>query len=382
MTEKKYIRQQLDYVYGSDGEQIWFEIQNLIMDFQSRNPGPDGSEFSLDEKDVVLITYGDQFREKGRRNLGSLYDFLHNELDATINWVHILPFYPYSSDDGFSVIDYRQVDPAIGTWENISALADDFHLMFDAVINHISKESSWFEAFKRGEEPYIDYFITVDPNLDLSSIFRPRALPLLSPVETSRGDLHVWTTFSADQIDLNYANPQLLIEIIDLLLFYVERGARLIRLDAIGYVWKSIGTSSLNLPQAHSLVKIIRGVLNIAAPFTGIITETNVPHEENIKYFGDPVEENNHTGKQNNGDEAQMVYQFSLAPLVLHTFTCGDANVLTKWARTLSTPYQNSAFFNFFSSHDGIGVMPAKGLLTEDEFEEKVKPENMVGPKK
>jgi sucrose phosphorylase len=369
MSEEKLIRQQLNFVYGSEGEQIWFDLQKLIGDFQSRNPDLVGAEFSPNEKDVVLITYGDQFQEKGRRHLGSLFDFLHNELEETINWVHILPFFPYSSDDGFSVIDYRQVDPDLGTWEDISTLADEFHLMFDAVINHISRESIWFNAFKRNEKPYKDYFITVDPSVDLSSIFRPRALPLLTPVETSRGDLHVWTTFSSDQIDLNYANPQLLYEIIDLLLFYVEHGARLIRLDAIGYVWKSIGTSSLNLPQAHSLVKIIRGVLNIAAPFTGIITETNVPHEENIKCFGDPVEESNHTGIAKNGDEAQMVYQFSLAPLILHTFTSGDVTVLTQWAHTLSTPYQNSTFFNFIASHDGIGVMPAKGLLTDDDIQ-------------
>ncbi len=369
MSEEIFIRRQLDFLYGTSSEHIWFELKEKIEDFKTRNPDLEEAEFSLDEKDVVLITYGDQFQEKGRRKLESLHDFLHNELDTSINWVHILPFFPYSSDDGFSVIDYRQVNPDFGTWEDISALADDFHLMFDAVINHISRESSWFKAFKRGEEPYKEYFITVDPAADLSSIFRPRALPLLTPVKTSRGDLHVWTTFSGDQIDLNYANPQLLIEIIDLLLFYVEQGARLIRLDAIGYIWKSIGTTSLNLPQAHCLVKIIRGVLNIAAPFVGIITETNVPHEENIKYFGEPVEESKDVSKPTNGDEAQMVYQFSLAPLILHTFTCGDVTTLTRWASTLCTPYKNSTFFNFIASHDGIGVMPAKGLLTDDEIQ-------------
>lgn len=369
MSDEIHIRQQLNDVYGSGGGQIWLDLHKLIKEFQTRNPDLIRNEFRLDEKDTILITYGDQFQENGRRNLQSLHDFLNDELETNINWVHLLPFYPYSSDDGFSVIDYQQVDPEIGTWEDISTLAEDFHLMFDAVINHISRESTWFQAFKRGEEPYKDYFITVDPEVDLSSIFRPRALPLLTPVDTSHGKLYVWTTFSEDQIDLNYANPQLLLEIIDLLLFYIEHGARLIRLDAIGFVWKSIGTSSLNLPQAHSLVKIIRGVLNIAAPHAGIITETNVPHDENIKYFGNPIEENNHAEKPINGDEAHMVYQFSLAPLILHAFTFGDVSILTKWARTINTPYQNSAFFNFIASHDGIGVMPAKGLLTEDEIQ-------------
>jgi len=368
MSDENRIRQQLDYLYGIEGDQTWVKLQNLIKEFQSRNPNLVGDEFHLDEKDAILITYGDQFQETDRRNLQSLSDFLNNHFGDSINRVHILPFYPFSSDDGFSVIDFRQVDPDIGTWEDISSLANNFQLMFDVVINHISRESTWFQAFKRGEEPYKDYFITVDPAIDLSSIFRPRALPLLTPVETNGGEVYVWTTFSEDQIDLNFANPKVLLEIVDLLLFYVEHGARLIRLDAIGYVWKFIGTSSLNLPQAHSFVKIIRGVLNIAAPQTGIITETNVPHEENIKYFGEPVEDKNLKGKPLNGDEAQMVYQFSLAPLILHSFICGDITVLTKWARTLKVPYQTTAYFNFIASHDGIGVMPAEGLLTDDEI--------------
>ncbi len=368
MSDENRLRQQLDYLYGIEGEHTWVELQKLIKEFQSRNPNLVGDKFHLDEKDAILITYGDQFQEKDRRYLESLSDFLNNHLGDSINRIHILPFYPFSSDDGFSVIDYRQVDPDIGTWEDISLLANNFQLMFDAVINHISRESTWFQAFQRGEGPYKGYFITVDPGTDLSSIFRPRALPLLTPVETSRGEEYVWTTFSEDQIDLNFANPQVLLEIVDLLLFYVEHGARLIRLDAIGYLWKLIGTSSLNLPQAHSFVKIMRGVLNIAAPQTGIITETNVPHEENIKYFGEPVEDKNLIEKPLNGDEAQMVYQFSLAPLILHSFICGDITALTKWVRTLKVPYQNTTYFNFIASHDGIGVMPAKGLLSDDEI--------------
>jgi sucrose phosphorylase len=368
MSDENRLRQQLDYLYGIEGDHTWIELQKLIKEFQSRNPNLVGDEFYLDEKDAILITYGDQFQEKDRRYLQSLSDFLNNHLGDSINWIHILPFYPFSSDDGFSVIDYRQVDPKIGNWEDISLLANNFQLMFDAVINHISRESTWFQAFQRGEEPYKDYFITVDPETDLSSIFRPRALPLLTPVETSRGEEYVWTTFSEDQIDLNFANPQVLLEIVDLILFYIEQGARLIRLDAIGYLWKLIGTSSLNLPQAHSFVKIMRGVLNIAAPQTGIITETNVPHEENIKYFGEPVVDKNLIGKPLNGDEAQMVYQFSLAPLILHSFICGDITALTKWVRTLKVPYQNTTYFNFIASHDGIGVMPAKGLLSDGEI--------------
>lgn len=379
MQTEEYIRKQLHFVYGDQGEQVWGELQLLINEFSSRNPSHSRRYFTMDERDVVLITYGDQFQDEDRRDLRALYDFLNEHLADELNWIHILPFYPYSSDDGFSVIDYRQVDPEIGTWEDIALLADRYQLMFDAVVNHISRESDWFQAFRRDETPYKDYFRVVEPGTDLSSVFRPRALPLLTPVQTSSDEKLVWTTFSEDQIDLDYSNPQVLLEVIDLLLFYAEKGARLIRLDAIGYVWKEIGTTSLNLPQAHSIVKIIRGVLNLAAPQVGIITETNVPHEENIKYFGSAADTGVDDVKPSNGDEAHLIYQFSLAPLILHTFHTANVNTLANWVETLSVPFQNAAFFNFIASHDGIGVMPAKGLLTEQEIEALIEKTSLHG---
>ncbi len=238
--------------------------------------------------------------------------------------------------------------------------------MFDAVINHISRESEWFQGFLQGEEPYLDFFITVEPDTDLSMVVRPRALPLLTEVETNEGSKHVWTTFSEDQIDLNYANPQVLLEIVDLLLFYIEKGAEIIRLDAIAYLWKEIGTSSIHLPETHHVVKLFRAVLDAVAPEVILITETNVPHEENISYFGESLEVSE--GAQQ-GDEAQMVYQFPLAPLILHTFRTGNSCALTEWAASLDTPYSTATFFNFIASHDGIGVRPAEGLLNQEEIQ-------------
>jgi len=369
MKHENHIREQLEFLYGDQGDQIWIAIKDIVDDFRLRNDSLPSEIFHLTEKDAILITYGDQFQTLTQSHLRSLNDFLKKYLGDAINRIHLLPFYPYSSDDGFSVIDYRQVDPEIGTWDDIHQLSNSYQLMFDAVINHISRQSSWFQAYLHGETPFRDYFIEIDPSIDLSSVFRPRALPLLTEVDTYEGKKYVWTTFSEDQIDLDFSNPQVLLEIIELLLFYVENGASLIRLDAVGYIWKLVGTSSLNLPQAHSIVKLLRGVLNIAAPYTGIITETNVPHDENIKYFGDPTDEHRLSGIPNSGDEAQMVYQFSLAPLVLHTFQSQDVTALANWVRTLSVPYRDTAFFNFIASHDGIGVMPAKGLLTDQQIQ-------------
>ncbi len=318
---------------------------------------PSSQPLQLSEKDVVLITYGDQVFSVAEPPLATLYAFLKDKLYPVVNGVHILPFYPYSSDDGFSVIDYHAVDSELGEWEHIRKFGIDFRLMFDAVLNHISAGSAWFQMFLRGETPYDDYFITVEPETDLSQVVRPRALPLLTPFQTASGEKFVWTTFSPDQVDLKYANPQVLLDAIRVMLFYVQQGASLIRLDAIAFLWKKIGTLCIHLEETHLIIQIMRDVLNIVAPSVVLVTETNVPHEENISYFGD------------GSNEAQMVYQFPLPPLILHTLQSGDAGPLSKWASTLERVSDHTTFFNFTASHDGIGLRPVIGILTQQEID-------------
>jgi len=369
MTSTNRITKHLNFLYGETrARQILPLLEHKLSNFSDRHPQlRDITNPKLSEKDSVLITYGDQINEPGAAPLKTLAEFLAKEIQDLITIIHILPFYPYSSDDGFSVIDYRQVDPDLGTWRDITRLGKNFRLMFDAVINHISRQSEWFKNYLQTDEEFQDYFITVEPDTDLSMVVRPRALPLLTPVETVDGKRYVWTTFSSDQIDLNYANPDVLLEIIDLLLFYIENGAEIIRLDAIAYLWKEVGTSSIHLPQTHHVVKLFRAVLDVVAPGVILITETNVPHEENISYFGEPLNEDDSSIPR--GDEAQMVYQFSLAPLVLHTFLTGDSRALTEWARSLVVPFSTATYFNFIASHDGIGIRPAEGLLSQEEIQ-------------
>lgn len=361
MIGDSVIRDHLTFLYGSPlAESLWPQLQARLEAFREKHPHlrtispPDDR---LTERDAIIIIYADQFRSPEHTPLQTLMQFTEDHLGEAISGIHLLPFFPYSSDDGFSVIDYREVDPNAGDWADIARLGSKYRLMFDAVINHISRQSIWFQGYIQGEGPYNRYFIEESPDTDLSKVVRPRALPLLTPVETTRGVKHIWTTFSDDQIDLNYANPQVLLEMIDVLLFYVARGAEIIRLDAIAYLWKEVGTTCIHLPQTHRVVKLWRAVLDAVAPNIILITETNVPHEENISYFGDGE------------DEAQMVYQFPLAPLVLHTFLTGDASKLTVWASSLETPSPATTFFNFIASHDGIGVRPAEGLLTPEEVQ-------------
>ncbi|MBM3858217.1 MAG: sugar phosphorylase [Verrucomicrobia bacterium] len=303
----------------------------------------------LTERDNLLITYGDHVTGPGQLPLQTLSEFLDQHTADIITGVHLLPHFPYSSDDGFSVIDYRQVNPALGTWSDVQRLGANRRLMLDAVINHISAQSAWFQAYRRGEPPYTGYFIEADPRADLSQVVRPRTSPVLTPV----GNRHVWTTFSADQIDLNYRNPDVLLEMLDILLFYVANGAQFLRLDAIAYLWKEIGTSCIHLPQTHRIVQLIRAVLALVAPGVMLITETNVPHRDNISYFGDGT------------NEAHLVYNFPLPPLTLHALRTGNAAALSRWAAGLP----DVTFFNFLASHDGIGLTPARGILTDSEIE-------------
>jgi len=355
------IRDHLTFLYGAERAPALLEyLRTILTQFQQRNPRLSAALATPErimERDSILITYGDQVAEPGRPPLQTLTEVLEKYVGGVITGVHVLPFFPYSSDDGFSIIDYTAVNPDFGDWMDVEQLGRNFRLMFDAVINHISAHSDWFQEFLKGNPEFADYFTVVEEGTDLSQVVRPRALPLLTCAQTAYGDRLVWTTFSTDQIDLNYGNPDVLLKIIEILLLYIERGAEFIRLDAIAYLWKKIGTPCIHLEETHRVVKLFRAILDSVAPHVMLVTETNVPHEENISYFGDST------------DEAQMVYQFPLPPLVLHTFHSGDASHLARWAAGLSTPSDSTTFFNFLASHDGVGVRPVEGILSPSEVQ-------------
>ncbi len=311
----------------------------------------------LSEKDVILITYGDQVSRDHEATLQTLCDFMDKHLQNIINSVHILPFYPSSSDDGFSVVNYSAVDPNMGSWREIENISSKYRLMVDGVINHVSQFSNWFKAYLNNDKYYKDFFIEVDPSTDLSKVIRPRTCPLLNEFIDNDGKIHnIWTTFSKDQVDLNYKNYRVLYNVLDALFYYIEKGATLIRLDAIAFIWKEIGTECVNLPQTHELIQLMCEVLHAVSPGIIIITETNIPHNENISYFG------------NGDDEAKMIYNFALPPLLIHSVLHGNAKILTQWAQSLRFPNEKVCFFNFTASHDGIGLRPVKEIISDDDI--------------
>ena len=355
------LREHLAFLYGQAAagplQARLREIVRQRLPGAATSPSAGRGGLALSQRDALLITYADQVREAGEPPLRTLAAFLDRHVAGALSGVHVLPFYPSSSDDGFSVVDYFEVDPALGAWSDIERLAERFDLMFDAVFNHVSAQSQAFQGFLRDDPRYRDWFITVEGDPDLSQVVRPRALPLLTPFATATGEKKVWTTFSADQVDLNVRNPEVLLALLDALLFYVAKGARFIRLDAIAYLWKEIGTRSIHLPQTHRVIQLMRSLLDEVAPDTLLITETNVPHRDNVSYFGDGT------------DEAQLVYNFALPPLVLHSLATGNAEALTRWAAGLELPSGQVTFFNFLASHDGIGVNPVHGILSDSDID-------------
>ncbi|MBN1910559.1 MAG: DUF3459 domain-containing protein [Pirellulales bacterium] len=350
----KRLEPRLKQLYGAAGRQCLERILQRVQ--RTTLPRPQRPASLWDQRDVVLITYADQVRDTASCPLAALGRFLaQTELYRLLKTIHLLPCFPYSSDDGFSVIDYRQIDPVLGEWSDVRQLGQQYDLMLDLVLNHVSRASAWFTGYQAGQEPYTRYFIEADPEADLSEVTRPRNLPLLTPIDTTRGRRHVWTTFSDDQIDLNYAEPDVLVEMIDVLMLYLEQGARIVRLDAIAYLWKEQGTSCIHLPQTHTVVKLLRDLVDEVAPGAILLTETNVPHRENVSYLG-------------NGDEAQMVYQFSLAPLLVEALQTGQADLLVEWLKGLEPLLPGTTALNFTASHDGIGVRPLEGLMPPKRF--------------
>jgi sucrose phosphorylase len=309
-----------------------------------------------DQSDIVAISYGDSIINQGKPPLEVLKNFIDQHLRDSISALHILPFFQFSSDDGFSVIEYVGVNDSLGGWGHINAIAEDYKLMADLVINHCSARSRWFENFKQSKSPGKDYFLTCDPSQDFSGVVRPRTTPLLKEVQTSNGIKYVWCTFSHDQIDLDFRNPEVLCEFVKIIDLYLTMGIDIIRLDAVAFLWKTLGTPCINLDETHEIVRLIRTLIEFKKPDAVLITETNIPTRENLSYFG-------------NGNEAHWIYNFGLPPLLVHGLLTGNAFYLKNWLMSTPPTQSGTAFFNIIASHDGIGLRPVEGILSEGEVD-------------
>lgn len=363
MLTQSSMLEKLIFLYGKvKGKEVEKRLKNIINEAKTKVVCEDRPFW--DEKDIFLITYPDSFYEKETPVLQTLDKFLQFHLRGGISGVHILPFYPFSSDRGFSVTNYYQVEKEFGTWGDVEKIGKRYRLMADLVLNHVSVKHEWFQKFLAGEEKYWDYFIHFDkvkiPQEALKKVFRPRSAPILTPFETAKGERWAWTTFSVenstDQVDLNYQNSEILIEVIKILLFLLQKGVRIIRLDSIPYIWKELGTDCKNLPKTHTIVSIFRNVLDLVCPGALIVTQSSLPFGENISYFG------------NKEKEAQLVYNFALPPLLLEAFYSRNSKYLNQLAEKMSSPDKDCSFLNILAVHDGVGINGAKDFLNEAEI--------------
>lgn len=359
------IAQQLNMIYADVNLPVSLAhlattlIDTMRLTDQFHTPTPQINHWS--EKDTILITYGDSILKQDEKPLKTLHHFLQNHCADTINSVHILPFFPYSSDDGFSVIDYASVNESLGDWDDIKQIAQSHHLMSDLVINHCSSRSKWFDNFIRGEGTGHDYFYTAATysHSNTEAVVRPRTSPLFKTTATASGEQQVWCTFSHDQVDLDFTNPKVLINFVSIIRQYLDNGVKIFRLDAIAFLWKKAGTPCINLPETHEMVRLLRTLIEHARPDAVIITETNIPNKENLTYFG-------------NGNEAHCIYNFALPPLLVNTLITGNCQYLKQWMMSMPPAQNGTAYFNFIASHDGIGLRPTEGLLSDQEINQLV----------
>ena len=357
---KNKLIQQLSTIYHEVVlEQATDDIADALIDImrlpsEVLAPTPFSNHWS--EADIVLITYGDSIIKTAQPPLHTLKVFLDNHLKNTINSVHILPFFPYSSDDGFSVIDYSSVNESLGSWQDITEIGKAYQLMSDLVINHCSSRSAWFDNFIKGEGTGHDFFFTAQLDDNLSAVVRPRTSPLLKEVITGKGQKFVWCTFSHDQVDFDFRNPEVLKAFAAIIRQYLDSGVKIFRFDAIAFIWKIVGRDSINLPQTHEIVRLLRTLIESADPQAIIITETNIPNTQNLTYFG-------------NANEAHGIYNFSLPPLLINTLLTGNCLYLKRWLMSMPPSQDGTLYFNFIASHDGIGLRPAEGLLSDTELD-------------
>ena len=331
------------------------KINKLINNYKDIGPKNSKNDY-WSENTILLITYADSIsRGLSGKTLNDFGKFYKKYLEKFINSIHFLPFFPSSGDGGFSVKNHNDVDKAYGTWEDIESLSKKANIMTDLVLNHSSSKGDWYKNFLDDKDPGKNYFYVVDKNYDCSKVVRPRDHDLLTEIELQNKKKFLWCTFSHDQIDLNFKNPDVLLEFIKLILKLSSYGIKIFRLDAVAFIWKQPGTTCLNLSQTHEIIKLLRDIVDQLDKNLIIVTETNLPKQENLSYFG-------------KNDEAHWIYNFSLPPLIVNTFLFEDSVALTKWSMKMPPAQLGNAYLNFIASHDGIGMRPAEGVLSDKEI--------------
>ena len=309
-----------------------------------------------DQSTAILITYADTITAPDKPTLAVLNRFLSEDYGTVgLPVLHVLPFLRSSSDRGFAVCDHTQLEPHFGDWHHLRKLAHGRRLMADLVVNHVSASHRWVQQFRRGREP--GSFMVMAPT-DLQGwdhVVRPRSSVLFTLMDTHQGLRPVWTTFGPDQVDLDWSRLEVLEFFARLMRTYVAHGVTWVRLDAIGFLWKDPYTTCMHRPKTRILVQALRLLLEQYTCNGVLLTETNVPEEENLSYL-------------RSGDQAHVAYNFPLPPLLLEALLSNNCDLLNRWLDRWPQLPQGSTMLNFTASHDGVGLRPAEGLISPERF--------------
>jgi sucrose phosphorylase len=314
-----------------------------------------------------LITYVDRLSAGGFADLAAL---LRGPLGGLFGGVHVLPFYDPidAADAGFDPRDHTRVDPRLGTWDDVAALAADIDVTADLIVNHISRDSPQFRDFsERGSaSSYSELFLTRErvfphgaSDAELEAIYRPRPGIPFTPATLATGEqCNLWTTFTPNQIDIDVTQPAGRDYIDGILRTFAAHGVRMVRLDAVGYAIKKPGTSCFMLPETYEFIADLTRRVRVLG--MEVLVEIHSHYREQIEI----------------ARHVDWVYDFALPPLVLHAFALRTAGPLREWLRVRP---RNA--LTVLDTHDGIGIVdvgarrgsaPLPGLVPPHELEQRV----------
>jgi len=339
----------LRLMYGETrGSQAAAWLDERLKVWQT-NPNP---MRELQASDALLAVPANLFNVSGEAPLHSLAQFARRRWQPLFSGLHLLPFFPHEGSDPFNVLDGRQPDPALGSWQDVHDLSTDFEMLLDAELNHTPAGHPWFQAFLNHDQAYANFYLTLPPEADLTPVFRPVDSALLTPFNTSQGEQMVWTTFRPDLPDLNYREPRVLLEMLDQMMHWVERGARYLLIHHAPYLWKQSGTTCIHQTKSYLMVNFLRGVLNEAAPHVRLVVESGFSQSEDFRFFGNGL------------NAAHLLVSSALPALLLYALTEGDARPLRKWCAELTLPSPDVTYLNSLACPRGIDLLPVRSLLS------------------
>jgi sucrose phosphorylase len=394
------ITKKLKILYGDQAEKTSKELidlfnrySNIFNNKTEKRKEEVNKNLKFTKRDVILNTYANSIKGNRKSPLEALYHFSNKYLSNFVNGIHVLPFYCWDTDRGFSVLDYYNVDPRNGTWEQFSLLGNVFDvIMVDVVLNHASIDNPIVQKALIGDPNFQNFVICYD--LDekpadeiLLKVTRARPTPVLTQYYVyNEKEKHIatfdkpqinliiksgwiWTTFSrpnnvdgtvaTKQVDLNFQNPKLFLEFVNIILFYISKGVNWIRLDAVGYLWKNIGTTCLHLPETHLVIELLTMIFSaLKKENIVLISEVNEPQDRALQYLG-----------SSSVYESDMIYLFTHYPLAIHAVLTGTAKYYTKWLPSL-TKAKGRLFVSVLGTHDGMGMKPIGNWLPESEKEQ------------